>query len=121
MNLKKKNLTKRLTKMASAYPEVQENPIQHSSSYSVINPPHIEYILNNQNGKDIRCLNYVYQLKTVGKKSASFVCSGRSCYSSISLNTQQVDGENKIVERFVVNHLNLKHNENCALMPNDFF
>ena len=100
------------------YPEDQET---QSSTYSLINPPPVEYILNNQSGKDIRCLNYVYQLKTAGKKSASFVCSGSSCYSSISLNTHQIDGENKIVEPFVVSHLNLKHKENCLPKSEDFF
>ena len=46
--------------------------------YSVENPPELEYIINNQGGKDIRCLNYVFRLKTTGKRSWNFLCTGKN-------------------------------------------
>ena len=48
-------------------------------------PPELEYIINNQGGKDIRCLNYVFRLKTTGKRSWNFLCTGKNCCASLSL------------------------------------
>ena len=50
--------------------------------YSIADPPPIEYIPNNQGGQDIKCLNFVFNRKTLGRKTASYVCTG--CYASIS-------------------------------------
>ena len=77
--------------------------------YSIADPPPIEYIPNNQGGQDIKCLNYVFNRKTLGRKTASYVCTG--CYASISLKTVVLKVEDKeviqIVEPFVITHLNL--------------
>ena len=42
--------------------------------------PQISYFSNNQGNKNITCLNYIFQNKKVGKKSAIYVCSTRDCY-----------------------------------------
>jgi hypothetical protein len=83
--------------------------------YSIADPPPIEYIPNNQGGQDIKCLNFVFNRKTLGRKTASYVCTG--CYASISLKTVVLKVEDKevikIVEPFVITHLNLNHKGNC--------
>ena len=83
--------------------------------YSLENPPPIEYIFNNQGGHDIKCLNYVFNRKTFGRRTANYVCT--SCYASISLKTvvkKVMDkDEIQIVEPFVITHLNLNHKANC--------
>lgn len=91
--------------------------------FTVENPPDIEYTDNNQGGKDLRCLNYLYYQKTCGKKSSSFVCTGKGCYASISLKTHLVEGEDtpKVDEPFVFTNLNLKHKENCLPKSDDQF
>ena len=33
--------------------------------YSLENPPEFEFVVNNKGTKDIRCLNYVFRLKTL--------------------------------------------------------
>ena len=82
--------------------------------YSVETPPELEYIDNNQGkNKDIRCLNYVFRLKTAGKKSCNFLCTGKNCCASISLKSISVDDTNKPEEPFVVIGLNLKHKDSC--------
>ena len=45
--------------------------------YSIENPPDFEFFANNKNGKDIRCLNYVFRLKTAGKRSWNYLCTGK--------------------------------------------
>ena len=56
--------------------------------YSVENPPELEYIINNRGGKDIRCLNYVFRLKTTGKRSWNFLCTGnRKCTGNCAQKT----------------------------------
>ena len=47
--------------------------------FTVEEPPSIEYVVNNQGGNDLRCLNYAFHQKTCGKKSSSFVCTGKGC------------------------------------------
>ena len=86
--------------------------------FTVEEPPSIEYVVNNQGGNDLRCLNYAFHQKTCGKKSSSFVCTGKGCYASIGLKTHLVDGEDKpkIVEPFVVTSLNLKHKDSFTLL-----
>ena len=83
--------------------------------YSLADPPPIEYIFNNQGGHDIKCLNYVFNRKTFGRRTANYVCT--SCYASISLKTvvkKVMDkDEIQIVEPFVITHLNLNHKANC--------
>ena len=83
--------------------------------YSIADPPPIEYIPNNQGGQDIECLNYVFNRKTLGRKTASYDCTG--CCASISLKTVVLKVEDKeviqIVEPFVITHLNLNHKGNC--------
>ena len=53
--------------------------------YSIENPPDFEFFANNKNGKDIRCLNYVFRLKTAGKRSWNYLCSSHNCTASLSL------------------------------------
>ena len=77
--------------------------------YSIDNPPDFEFFANNKNGKDIRCLNYVFRLKTAGKRSWNYLCSSPNCTASLSL---QAISETKISEPFTIVRLNLKHREN---------
>ena len=42
--------------------------------YSLNKPPLITQILNLQKNLDLRCLNYIYQVKSKGKFSWSFLC-----------------------------------------------
>ena len=74
--------------------------------YSLADPPPIEYIFNNQGGHDIKCLNYVFNRKTFGRRTANYVCT--SCYASISLKTvvkKVMDkDEIQIVEPFVIRY-----------------
>ena len=53
--------------------------------YSIDSPPDFEFIVNNQEGRDIRCLNYVFRLKTSGKKSWNYLCTSKNCTASLSL------------------------------------
>ncbi len=78
---------------------------------SLINPPKIEFVFNNAGGKDLRCLDYQYYIKSLGKKAASFRCSGKGCYASICLKTQTIEGEvkPKIIEPFIITYLNLDY------------
>ena len=46
-----------------------------AESISMSNPPHIEYVQNNTGSNYLRCLNYRFYLKTMGKKAACFRCS----------------------------------------------
>ena len=39
--------------------------------------PKIEFVFNNTGGKDLRCLNYQFYLKSLGKQAASYRCSGK--------------------------------------------
>ena len=68
--------------------------LKMAESISLINPPHIEFTSNNSGkNKDIRCLNYRFQLKSIGKLAACFRCSGFKgikCYSTIILKTKIV-------------------------------
>ena len=90
--------------------------------YSVEYPPELEYIENNLGiNKDLRCLNYVFRLKTAGKKSCNFLCTGKNCCASISLKSVLVDGKNTPEEPFVVIGLNLKHKETCIPKLEDDF
>ena len=38
--------------------------------YSIADPPPTEYIPNNQGGQGIQCLDFVYNRKTLGRKTA---------------------------------------------------
>ena len=94
-----------------------------AEAISLINPPKIEYVFNNAGGKDLRCLDYQYYIKSLGKKAASFKCSGKGCYASISLKTQTIEGEvkPKIIEPFIITYLNLKHIDGCTPKNNEDF
>ena len=73
--------------------------------YSIENPPDFEFFANNKNGKDIRCLNYVFRLKTASLASLSL----------------QAISETEISEPFTIVRLNLKHKENCQPKLDDHF
>ena len=52
--------------------------------------PSIEFTENNRGGLDIRCENYIYQIKTTGKQKALYRCPTKKpnqCFASISLKT----------------------------------
>ena len=88
-----------------------------AESISISNPPHIEYVINNTGSNDLRCLNYRFYLKRIGKQSACFRCSGRACNATISLKTQIVrtNGVDKpiVIEPFEMSNLNWKHTDGC--------
>ena len=100
-----------------------------AESISLINPPHIEFTSNKSGkNKDIRCLNYRFQLKSIGKLAACFRCSGikgSKCYATISLKTKIIrkDGIDKpiIIEPFEISNLNWKHVEGCLPKNDDHF
>ena len=89
--------------------------------YSVENPPELEYIINNQGGKDIRCLNYVFRLKTTGKRSWNFLCTGKNCCASLSLKAFAFCEKSKVEEPFVIERLNLKHKDTCLPKEDGYF
>jgi hypothetical protein len=41
----------------------------NTNIYSLENPSEFEFVVNNKEAKDIRYLNYVFRLKTAGKRS----------------------------------------------------
>ena len=48
--------------------------------------PNIEFTENNRGGLDIRCENYIFQVKTTGKKAALYRCPTKKpnqCLASI--------------------------------------
>jgi len=88
--------------------------------------PNIEFTNNNRGGLDIRCENYIFQVKTTGKKAALYRCPTKKpnqCFASISLKTRLPEGSDspEVIQPFQVTNLNLKHVEGCNPKPNDFF
>ena len=90
--------------------------------YSLENPPEFEFVVNNKGAKDIRCLNYVFRLKTVGKRSWNYLCTSHNCTASLSLKAAfSLEGETKLSEPFRLERLNLKHKDSCQPKLNDHF
>ena len=85
------------------------------------NVPQISYFVNNQGNKDISCLNYIFQNKTIGKKSAMYVCSTKDCYASISLETEMIENNYQIKDPMVVTRINLRHKDGCLPKEEAFF
>ena len=88
--------------------------------------PNIEFTNNNRGGLDIRCENYIFQVKTTGKKAALYRCPTKKpnqCFASISLKTRLPEGSDspEVIQPFQVTNLNLNHVEGCNPKPNDFF
>ena len=88
--------------------------------------PNIEFTENNRGGLDIRCENYIFQVKTTGKKAALYRCPTKKpnqCFASISLKTRLPEGSDspEVIQPFQVTNLNLNHVEGCNPKPNDFF
>ncbi len=88
--------------------------------------PYIEFTNNNRGGLDIRCENYIFQVKTTGKKAALYRCPTKKpnqCFASISLKTCLPEGSDspEVIQPFQVTNLNLNHVEGCNPKPNDFF
>jgi hypothetical protein len=96
-----------------------------AESISMSNPPHIEYVQNNTGSNDLRCLNYRFYLKSMGKKAACFRCSGKKCNATISLKSciVRTDGEDKptVKEPFEISNLNWKHVDGCLPKNDDHF
>ena len=63
---------------------------------SLENPPECEFVVNNKEAKDIRCLNYVSRLKTAGKRSRNYLCTSHNCTASLSLKAVLLEGETKL-------------------------
>jgi hypothetical protein len=57
----------------------------------------------------------------MGKEAASFRCSGKKCYASISLKTQINGEKTTIVEPFEITNLNWKHVDGCLPKNDDHF
>ena len=91
-----------------------------SNNYSLVDPPEFEFIVNNQGGRDIRCLNYVFRLKTSVKKSLNFLCTGKNCTASVSLKAFSFSEQTKLSEPHTFTALNLKHKDGCQPKLDDF-
>jgi hypothetical protein len=89
--------------------------------YSIDSPPDFEFIVNNQEGRDIRCLNYVFRLKTSGKKSWNYLCTSKNYTASLSLKAFSFGEQTKLSEPHTLIALNLKHKDNCQPKLDDFF
>ena len=90
-------------------------------NYNYANLPQISYFTNNQGNEDLRCQNYNYRLKNCGKKAAIYICSTPSCYASISLETETIDGNTKVKDPMIVNRLNMRHKTGCLPKDETFF
>ena len=66
--------------------------------FSLDCPSEFEFIINNQGGRDIRCLNYVFRLKASGKKSWNYLCTGKNCTASVSLKAFSFAEQTKVSE-----------------------
>ena len=84
-----------------------------NQQYSLANLPEITFTVNNQGNKDLRCLNYLYQIKSMGVQSALYRCHTKGCYASISLKTHKVGEVNEVFDPMVVTNLNFKHKVGC--------
>ena len=91
------------------------------NNYTLVDPPEFAFIVNNQGGRDIRCLNYVFRLKTSGKKSWNFLCTGKNCTASVSLKAFSFSEKSKLSEPHTFTALNLKHKDGCQPKLDDFF
>ena len=78
------------------------------------NLPEITLVVNKQGKKDLRCLNYFYQIKSMGPQSALYRCQTRGCYASLSLRTHIVKEVIEVFEPMVVTNLNFKHKVGCV-------
>ncbi len=52
--------------------------------YSLENPHEFEFVVNNKGTKEIRCLNYLFRLKTDGKSTWNYFCTSHNCTASLS-------------------------------------
>ena len=89
--------------------------------YSIDSPPDFDFKVNNQGGRDIRCLNYVFRLKTSGKKSWNYLCTSKNCTASLSLKAFSFCEQTKLSEPHTFTYLNLKHKDFCQPKLEDFF
>lgn len=84
-----------------------------------MNTDEIITIKNNYGNISIFYIGYRYSKKTnlatAGKRSCAFRCINRkaSCQSSISLETNVVDGINSIKVPYVCSHINIAHKDSC--------
>ena len=76
-----------------------------NQQYSLANLPEITFAVNNQGNRDLRCLNYIYQIKSMGVQSALYRCHTKGCYASISLKTHKVGEVNEVFDPMVVTNL----------------
>jgi hypothetical protein len=86
-------------------------------------PPKVEFLVNSQGGKSLRCLNYQFNAKTIGKMAACYTCSTARCYASISLRTRNVEGSDApiVVDPFEVIYFNFNHREGCEPKKDYYF
>ena len=78
--------------------------------------PNIQ-LANNRENPSCRWNNYIFNLKSKSKMSASFVCSTPKCYASVSLRVQN----NEIKEPYEISYQNDIHDENCLPKNDSFF
>ena len=76
--------------------------------YSLSNLPEITFVVNNQGKKDLRCSNYLYQIKSMGPQSALYRCQTIGLYTSLSLRTHIVKEVIEVFEPMVVTNLNFE-------------
>ena len=79
-----------------------------ANTHSLENPPEFEFVVTNKGAKEVCCLNYVFRLKTAGKRSWNYLCTSHNCTASLSLKAFLLEGENKVSKSFKLERLNLK-------------
>ena len=83
----------------------------------------VEFLVNSQGGKSMRCHDYQFNAKTLGNMAACYKCLTAGCNASISLRTRNVDGSDVpiVVEPFEVTNLNLFHRVGCEPKTDYYF
>ena len=72
----------------------------NTNIYSLENPPEFEFVINNKESDYIRYLNYVFRLKTAGKRSWNYLCTSHNFIASLRLNAILLEGEMNLNEPF---------------------
>ena len=77
------------------------------------------FLSDNRANPTLRFDSYHFFLKNKGKLSASFVCSTKSCYASVSLFVNRENNEIEIP--FRIYYLNENHLDSCVKKEDSFF
>ena len=78
-----------------------------ANTHSLENPPEFLFVVTNKGAKEVCCLNYMFRLKTAGKRSWNYLCTSHNCTASLSLKAFLLEGE-KVSKPFKLERFNLK-------------